>query len=142
MFFQVPFWWAYIQWESDYIRRALRQGYTCLQITAGTARETIFSFSGRPEKMVFPKKLRWNMIFLVLLGKMIFLFPANMTLHVRQKMKDDLSVKIHGNTVFSSNFLKIWSFQKVPRRQMIFLVLSGKMVFFSRKHDLFSLGRK
>ena len=56
-----------------------------------TARKTMFSFSGRPEKMVFPNKLRWNMIFLVLSGKMIFLFPKNMILHVRRKMKDDLS---------------------------------------------------
>ena len=56
-----------------------------------TARKTIFSFSRRPEKMVFPKKLCWNMIFLVLSGKMIFLFPENMILHVRRKMKDDLS---------------------------------------------------
>ena len=31
---------------------------------------------------------------------------------------------------FSSNFLKIWSFQKVPHRHMIFLVLSEKMIFF------------
>ena len=56
-----------------------------------TARKTIFSFSGRPEKMLFQNKLRWNMIFLVLSGKMIFLFPENMILHVRRKMKDDLS---------------------------------------------------
>ena len=56
-----------------------------------TARKTIFSFSGRPEKMVFPKKLRWNMIFLVLSGKMISLFPQNMILHVGRKMKDGLS---------------------------------------------------
>ena len=44
--------------------------------------------------------------------------------------------------IFSSGLLKIWSFQKVPRRHMIFLALSGKMVFFSQKHDLFALGRK
>ena len=54
---------------------------------AYTARKTIFSFSGRPEKMVFPK-LRWNMIFLVLscivLLLMIFLFPENMILHLRR----------------------------------------------------------
>ena len=50
--------------------------------------------------------------------------------------------KIHGNMTFSSNFLKRWSFQKEPRGDMIFLVLSGKMVFFPRKHDIFSLGRK
>ena len=44
--------------------------------------------------------------------------------------------------IFSSDFLKRCSFQKGPRWHMIFLVLSGKMIFFSRKHDLFSLGRK
>ena len=43
--------------------------------------------------------------------------------------------------IFSSGLLKIWSFQKEPR-QHIFLALSGKMVFFSRKHDLFAMGRK
>ena len=62
-----------------------------ITIADNTVRKTIFSFSRRPEKMVFPKKLRWNMIFLVLSGKMIFLFPENMILHVRRKMKDDLS---------------------------------------------------
>ena len=65
------------------LQRVLRQVHT--------ARKTIFSFSRCPEKMVFPKKLRWNMIFLVLSGKMIFLFPENMILHVRRKMKEDLS---------------------------------------------------
>ena len=50
-----------------------------------------FVFCRRPEKMVFPKKLRWNMIFLVLSGKMVFPFPENMTYTFRQKMKDDLS---------------------------------------------------
>ena len=94
-----------------------------------TAQKTIFSFSRQPEKMVFPKKLCWNIIFLVLLGKMIFPFPENMILHLRRKMKDDLSLKIHGNMIFSSNFLKIWFFQKVPPRHMIFLALSAKMVF-------------
>ena len=107
-----------------------------------TARKTIFSFSGRPEKMVFLKKLRWNMIFLVLLGKMIFPFPENMILHLRRNMKDGLSWKIHGNMIFSWDLLKRWSFQKGPCRHMIFLVLSGKMVFVSRKHNLFLLGRK
>ena len=55
------------------------------------ARKTIFSFPRFPEKMIFPKKLRWNMIFFVLSGKMIFPFLENMILHVRRKMKDDLS---------------------------------------------------
>ena len=56
-----------------------------------TARKTTFSFSRRPENMVFQKTLRWNMTFLVLSGKMIFLFPENMILRLRRKMKDDLS---------------------------------------------------
>ena len=60
-------------------------------LVRNTARKTIFSFSGRPEKMVFPKNLRRNMIFFVLSRKMIFLFLENMILHVRRKMKDDLS---------------------------------------------------
>ena len=42
----------------------------------------------------------------------------------------------------SSDLLKIWSFQSVPSRHMIFLVLSGKLVFFPQKHDLSTLGRK
>ena len=58
-------------------------------------------FARRPEKMVFPKKLRWNMIFLVSLGKMIFLFPENMILQRGRKMKDDLSQK---------NYTEVWYF--------------------------------
>ena len=80
----------------------------------------MFSFSRLPEKMVFPKKLHWNMIFLVLLGKMIFLFPENMILHLRRKMKDDLS-------------------QKNTRKYNIFFTLSENMVFPKRTapaHDL------
>ena len=60
------------------------------------------------------------MIFLVLSGKIIFLFPETMILHPRQKMKDDLS-------------------QKNTRKYDIFLKLSGKMVFPKRAapaHDL------
>ena len=69
-------------------------------------------------------------------------FPENMILHIGRKMKDDFSYKKHGNMIFSLDLLKIWSFQRVPHRHMIFLVLSGKVVSFSRKHDLFTLGRK
>ena len=48
------------------------------------------------------------MIFLILSGKMIFPFPKNMTLIFRRKMKDDLSQKIRGNMIFSSNVPKRW----------------------------------
>ena len=44
--------------------------------------------------------------------------------------------------IFSSNFLKRWSFQKGPRRDMIILLLCGEMVFLSQNHDILSLGRK
>ena len=76
-----------------------------------TAQKSIFSFSKCFEKMVFPKKSHWNMIFLVLSGKRIFLFPKNMILFFRHKRKDDLSQKIPGN-MFSSNVRKRLSFQK------------------------------
>ena len=49
--------------------------------------DTFFKCS---EKMVFSKKSRRNMIFLVLSGKMVLFFP-----------KDDLSQKIHGNMILS-----------------------------------------
>ena len=63
------------------------------------------------EKMVFPKKSHWNMIFLVLSGKMIFLFPENMILFFGRKMKDDFSQK---NT-WEYDFFKKWS------EKMVFL---------------------
>ena len=87
------------------------------------AGKTIFSFSKCSEKMVFPKKSHWNMIFLVLSGKMIFLFPENIILFFRRKMKDDQ--KKYGNMIFSSNVLKRWSFQKI-----LHWILYGKMILF------------
>ena len=46
------------------------------------------------------------MIFLVLSGKVIFIFPKNMILPLVRKMKDDLSKKTHENMIFSSGVLK------------------------------------
>ena len=43
--------------------------------------------------------------------------------------------------IFSSNFLKRWFFQKRPCRDMILLVLSGKMIFFFAK-TYFFLGQE
>ena len=93
------------------------------------------------------KKSHWNMIFLVVLsGKMIFLFPENMILFFRRKMKDDLSQK---STWKYDIFIKCpekMTFQKKrkkkSRRDMIFLVLSGKMIIFFRKIWLFYFRRK
>ena len=83
------------------------------------------------------------MIFLVILGKMAFLFPENMILFLGRKMKDDLSGK--KNTWKYDILFKCpeeMVFSKRLRWNMIFLVLSGKMVFFSQKHDIFSLEGK
>ena len=93
--------------------------------------------------MVFSKKLRWNMIFMVLLGKMIFLFPENMILLLGKKMKDDLSQKkIHKNMIFYSNVLKRWSFQRDRAGTWSFLCYLERGYFFSRKYYVFSLDRK
>ena len=100
-----------------------------------------FIFLGVLKGWSFQKDLAgtWS---LLCYRKRWYFSPENIILHPRGKMKDDLSQKkIQGNMIFSSNFLKRWCFQNRPRRDMIFLVLSGKMVFFSRKH-IFSLGRK
>ena len=109
------------------------------------------SLHGKPY-FLFPDALkRWSFLkncagrtwsFLYYWERWYFLFPKIWPYTLDGKWKMIFLKKIHGNMIFSSNFLKRWSFQKGPRRHMIFLVLSGKMVFFSRKHDLFSLGRK
>ena len=112
-----------------------------IQYTFFTARNIFFFQTSWKESDVFPKNLCWNMIFLVLSGKMIFLFSENMILHLRWKMKHDLSLK---NTRKYDIFFKLSEkmvFPKRPRRYMTF-ILSGIMVFFSRKHDIFSLGIK
>ena len=44
--------------------------------------------------------------------------------------------------LFFSNVLERCSFQKGSRWDMIFLVLSGNVVLFSRKHGISSLDRK
>ena len=69
--------------------------------------------------MIFLKISRWNMIFLVLSGKKMFIFPEIMISHLRRKMKDDLSQK--------------------NARKYIFIKLSEKMVFSKRSalgHDI------
>ena len=53
-----------------------------------------------PEKIVFPKKSRWNMNCLVLSGKMVFFFRKIWCFFFGRKLKDDLSQEIHGNMIF------------------------------------------
>ena len=105
---------------------------------------------GKPH-FIFPKVLkRWsyqnksrrNMIFHVLLGKTIFLFPENMILPLEEKWKIIFLKKIQGNIMFSSNVLKRWSIQKGLHWDMICLVKIGRVIFFSWKHGIFSLDGK
>ena len=110
--------------------------------TSYHGRKTIFSFSGRPEKMVFPKNSRWNMIFFVLSVKMISLFFENMILPLGWKMKDELSQESPRKfNIFFRCFEKM-IFSKRPRQNMSFLVLSGNMVFVFVEKQYFSLDRK
>ena len=98
-------------------RRKVKDGLSPEQKKKPWGHDIFFKFS---EKMVFRKKLHWNMIFLVLSEKIIFLFHENMIIFVRPKMKDDLSQK---NTwkydiffkclekmVFPKNCTGTWSF--------------------------------
>ena len=91
------------------------------------------------------------MIFLVLSGKIKFCFPENMILFFRRKMKDGLSqkkkkekkkeikIKISQKyDIFYKRSQKL-VFSKKLQWNMIFLVLSGNMIFFPQKHDIFSL---
>ena len=92
--------------------------------------------------MDVPEKLHWNMIFLVLSGKIIFLFPKNIILHLRRKMKDDLSQKKYTEIYFLQTFWKDGLFKKGHTGTWSFLYYLERWFFFSRKHDIFSLGRK
>ena len=86
------------------------------------------------------KKLHWNMIFLVSSGKRIFLFPENMILLFRRKMKDHLSQK---NMWKYDIFFKYSENIVSPKKShwnIIFLLSSGKMAFlFFRENMIFFL---
>ena len=82
------------------------------------------------------------MTFLVLSGKIMFLFPENMILHLRRKMKDDLS---ENNTRKYEIFFKLSEKMIFSKRAVLGHDLSSiiwKNEVFSQKHDIFSLGRK
>ena len=107
-----------------------------------TARKNIFSFSKCFEKMIFPKISHWNMIFLVS-RRMILLFPGNMILFFRHKKKDDLSQKVPGNIIFSSNVLKRLSFQNIRAwTRSLLKYLQRWYFFFFKIYEICSLGGK
>ena len=85
--------------------------------------------------MVFPKKIALEYDLSCVIEKGDFSRKYNLT--PRRKMKDDISQKIEGNMIFTSNVQKRCSFQKEPHWYMIFLVLSGKVVFFPKNMIFF-----
>ena len=103
---------------------------TKLDGTKITARKTMFSFSKCSEKIVFARKLHWNMTFLVLSRETVFLFSKNVILFLRRKMNDDLFQKIHGNMILSVYSAKILRYSFLIRyifsKRYSFLILSRK----------------
>ena len=83
----------------------------------------------------------WNMIFFVLSGRMIFVFPENMILFIRRKIKDDLFQIYTWKYYIFFKCSEKMVFPKKMHWNMIFLVLSGKIVFFPLK-TYFFFGRK
>ena len=93
-------------------------------------------------------------LWLTLHGKPYFLFPDVLKRWSFQKSHAGIWSFLYcrERSSFSKKYTEIWHFLqtfwkdgifKKGRWDMIFLVLSGKMAFFfSRKHDIFSLGRK
>ena len=84
------------------------------------------------------KKSHWNMIFLVS-RRMILLFPGDMILFFRHKKKDDLSQKVPGNIIFSSNVLKRLSFQNIRAWTRSILKYLQRWYFFFSKYMKFVL---
>ena len=111
--------------------------------TSNIARKTKFYFSRRPGKMVFPKKSWWNMIFLVLSGKMTFLFSKNMILPLDGKWKMIFVKK---------KYTEIWYFLQMFRKDGLFkrdyyagvwsLLYYLERWYFFPKTWYFFLGRK
>ena len=101
------------------------------------ARKIVFSFSTRPEKMVFTKKSRWNIIFLVLLRKIMFLFLENIILTLGGKWQ---MIFFKKNTrkydsFFRSSEKKVFSKRAAPGHDLSFIM--WKDGFFSRKQYFF-----
>ena len=104
----------------------------------------------------FQKNLRWNIIFFVLSGKVIFLFPENKILHLDEKWtmiflkkntwKYDIFVKCSENMVYSIKlhrnmisciiweggifFPKAWFFSLDGKRKMIFVKKNMEIWYF------------
>ena len=82
------------------------------------------------------------MIFLASPGKMRFLFPENIILFFRPKMKDDLSQKSTWKYDIFFKCSKRVAFPKTLRWNMIFLVSSGNISFNFLQNIIYFLDGK
>ena len=84
------------------------------------------------KKMVFSKKLYWNMIFLVLSGKMVF-FP---------KKHDISSLDGKSKMIFFKKYMEIWYFLLI-RTGVTKMMLwpSAFAIFFSKKMSILHTGQ-
>ena len=81
------------------------------------------------------------MIFFVSSGKMVFLFPENMILFFRRKMKDDLSEKITWKYIFFKCSEKIVFPKKIALEYDLSCIIRKDGISDSRKY-VFSTDRK
>ena len=114
-------------------------------LVLGLRQYQLISLHGKPH-FLFPGVLkRWSFqenCAGIWSGKMMFLFPENMILHLRRHMKDDLSQKNTEIWYFHQNFWKDGIFKKGRAGTWSFLYyLEERWYFFPRKYDIFSLGR-
>ena len=104
---------------------------------AHIAQKNIFSFSKCFEKMVFPEKSHWNMIFLVLSGRMTSLFPENI-LFLRWKTNDDLSQKNTWKYIFFKCSEKMFFSKKIaPDYDLFCNIWKGGISFFPKVRYFF-----
>ena len=102
-----------------------------------TTKKQTFVCSKCSKKIVFQKKLHWNMTFLVLSRKMIFLFNENMILFFRQKMKGNLSKKKYMEIWYIlQTFWKDYLSKKTAAGYSLFCIIRKDDISCSRKYDL------
>ena len=126
--------------RTPHVNRSTKKIYSAAKIIID---KTEIFFCQTSWKDGLSKKIEMEYDLSCIIGKDYISFSRKYDLTSRRKMKDDLSQKkIHGNMIFTLNVLKRWSFQEGSRRDMIFLVLPGKVVFFFPKTWYFFPGRK
>ena len=89
------------------------------------------------QNFIFSANLHTQRIFLVLSGKTVFLFPENMILFFRRKMKDDLSQKTHGNVIFSLYLVKVVLLFPINMILTFYYpIKKAKIIFLKKKINL------